>query len=303
MNNNSVGIVTGGRGGLYSLIGQQLSNLLDNRCGANPFRLVVMLGVGSRGNLDDIRNLRRTDIGLVQSDVLESLPPDERKRLYGDIRYIAPLHHEVIQILASGSINSFADLAGKRVNIDAPGSGTQVTARTLFRELNVTPQLDESPNGLAVRKLLAGDVDAVIFVAGHGVSLFREVQVKDVLSSGLHFVPLPHALDVLAKTYTPDVLSHDDYNDLIRPGETVETWAAQAVMAVYGWGPGAKDRYQPLQNFVNLFFAAIPRLGGPGYRGMWCEVDVASSVPGWRRFDVAEDWLKAHAGAPTKPCG
>jgi TRAP transporter TAXI family solute receptor len=307
LNANIVGIMTGGRGGMYSRMGADLSALLDDRSNTTPFRVLVMLGRGSLANIDDVQNVRGVDVALVQSDVLASLSPQDYQMLRGRMRYIAALHGEDIHILAGEGINSLQDLEGKRVNVDVPGSGSNLTGHTLFARLGIHPAFDESATTQARAKLLNHELDAMVFVVGKPAAAFTEIQLGDALKAHLHFLPVPEDAPGL-EIYKQATLTAADYPSLIRPGDSVPTRKVQAVMAVFAWdaaraqNPAAQLRYAVVKNFVDKFFASAAKLHDPGYAPTWCEVDLAASVPGWDRFEAASEWLAAHKGAETRIC-
>ena len=95
-------------------------------------------------NITDLLYLRGIDVGIVQSDVLgfirkENLHPNIEQR----IRYVTKLYNEEVHILAGKDIGQLADLAGKKVNVDVAGSGTAMTASTLFDTLGVDDRADQ----------------------------------------------------------------------------------------------------------------------------------------------------------------
>src|SRR4051812_50187065 len=77
-----------------------------------------------------------TQLGIVQSDVLDfiaSFSEDQELRSTAAwMRMVFPLYAEEVHLLARPEIVKLADLAGKRVAIGAPNSGTLVTATLLL---------------------------------------------------------------------------------------------------------------------------------------------------------------------------
>src|SRR3546814_2871702 len=67
----------------------------------------------------------------------------EGKGKVEDLRLIATLYPETIHIVArkDAGIESVADLKGKRVSLDEPGSGTIVDARIVLRSEEHTSEL------------------------------------------------------------------------------------------------------------------------------------------------------------------
>jgi hypothetical protein len=80
----------------------------------------------------------------------------------------------------------------------------------------------------------------------------------------------------------------------------VETVAVSLILAVYNW-PEKTDRYAKVARFVDAFFTKLPEFQKPPRHPKWTEVNLAASVPGWRRFKAAQDWLDRAAAAPSSP--
>jgi uncharacterized protein len=283
INGGTVGIVSGGINGTYIRIAAELAAVLDN---GDTLRVLPLVGKGSVQNIADILFLRGIDIGIVQSDVLAYI---KRERLYPSvdksIQYIAKLYNEEVHILAGKGIGRIGDLAGKKVNFDVPNSGTAMTASLIFERLKTPIEPVYDDQALALDKLRRGEIAALVYVAGKPASLFRDTRAEE----GLHLLAVP--LDpALLDTYLPSQISHADYPTLVPEGETVETVAVGAVMAVYNWAPGS-DRYRKVAHFVTAFFEQFPALLEPSRHPKWREVNLAAQVPDWTRFAPAEDWL------------
>jgi uncharacterized protein len=284
INAGTVGIVSGGINGTYIRIAAELASVLDN---GDTLRVLPLVGKGSVQNIADILFLKGVDIGIVQSDVLAYI---KRERLYPgadkSIQYITKLYNEEIHILAGKGIASIADLGGKKVNFDVANSGTAITASLIFERLKTPIEPVYNDQALALDKLRRGEIAALVYVAGKPASLFRDAKAEE----GLHLLALP--LDpALLETYLPSQISHADYPALVPEGNTVDTVAVGAVMAVYNWAPGS-DRYRKVARFVDAFFEQFPALLEPSRHPKWKEVNLAAQVPDWTRFAPAENWLR-----------
>jgi len=284
INAGTVGIVSGGINGTYIRIAAELAAVLDN---GDTLRVLPLVGKGSVQNIADILFLKGVDIGIVQSDVLAYV---KRERLYPDadksIQYITKLYNEEVHILADKGIARIADLGGKKVNFDVANSGTAMTASLIFERLKTPIEPVYNDQALALDKLRRGEIAALVYVAGKPAPLFRDVRAEE----GLHLLALP--LDpALLETYLPSQISHADYPALVPEGDTVDTVAVGAVMAVYNWAPGS-DRYRKVARFVDAFFEQFPALLEPSRHPKWKEVNLAAQVPDWTRFGPAENWLR-----------
>lgn len=303
LNQNVVGIVTGSPSGKYMPLGADLARLFDDRRN-QTLRIVVSVGYGSVQNIDDLLNLRGVDFAIVQGDVLDAFRRDKAvaDRLRQQMRFVTRLHREEIHILARGGAQNVAALDGKRVSIGASGSGTQITARNLFERLGVRPKFVETGPEEAREDLLAGRIDAMVFVVGRGASVFLGLTAKAAYDAKLAFVPFADGEGDF-EPYEPSVLASTDYPALIQQGSSVPVRAVPSVLAVFAWDP-KKPRYKPVRNFVETFFTRIGDLARrPGtQRELWCQVDLKAPVGGWERFSAADEWLKRNPAAATRAC-
>jgi TRAP transporter TAXI family solute receptor len=311
-----IGIMTGAPGGTYIQLGSDLSRLVQTATG-DAIRVIVMEGRGSVGNLQDLVFLRYTDLALVQSDVLASIEaedPDDYAFLKERLRFVARFHPEIVHVLARGGpLHDAKELDGKRVAIGAAGSGTQITAPTVFAALGIRPQYVPMGQDQALADLLsdAPTIDAMVYVAGRGSSLFTRISpemARRIQDKAVYFVPFPEAPSA-DKSYVPSEISSSDYPNFVEPGASLPVWSVPAVLAVYNWDPAKggmqRDRYRRLADFIDAFFDNRARLddGPGGFNENWCAMDLADDVGGWTRFSAAQDWLDRNAGAATAICG
>jgi hypothetical protein len=76
----------------------------------------------------------------------------------------------------------------------------------------------------------------------------------------------------------------------------VETVAVSAVLIAYNW-PTENDRYRRVKKFVEALFTKFDQFLEPSRHPKWRSVNLASTLPGWNRFDIAE--TLALTQAPT----
>lgn len=290
-----LGIISGGLSGTYIRIATHVASVFAAR--VPDMRILPIVGKGSLQNISDILNVRDVDIGIVQSDVLSFLR--QKASLAGlesNIGYLAKLYDEEVHVLARQEIANAADLTGKKVSVDARGSGTALTASVMFDALGVQPQIINDDPETALAKLKRGEIDALVYVTGKPARLFT-----DAGGSGLHLLALP-LNSTLLQTYLPSRFEHADYPGLVPEGANVETVAVGAVMAVYNWAPGT-ERYTRLSRFVDGFFDNLAVLQAPPHHPKWKQVSLTAQVPGWMRFRAAQLWLQRHGSAPPDAGG
>lgn len=289
MNAGTVGIVSGGVAGTYIRIAADLSAVLDD---GDNLRVLAMIGKGSVQNIADVLYLRGVDIGIVQSDVLayirrENLFPGVERR----INFITKLYNEEFHLLARSDISQVSDLAGKKVNFDNRGSGTFITSTVVFDSLGVAVEPTFYDQGLALERLKAGEIAAMVYVAGKPATLFRDIAGAE----NLRLLPVP-ATPKLLENYLPSQFTAADYPRLVQPGQDIETIAVGAVMAVFSWEPN-NPRYHKVARFIDAFFSRFEEFQKAPRHPKWQEVSLTAQVPGWKRYQHAEDWLRRTAAA------
>lgn len=282
----TIGIMGGEIDGTFMRIATDLTSVLNS----DEMRVVPIVGKGSLQNLGDLLNLPGVDLALIASDVLAfaqttNLYPGKLSK----IQYICKLYDNDIHVCARPEIQTLTDLQGKPVNIDVDGSGTNLSARAIFKTLGIAPELHTEEPTIAQAKLRLGEIAANVYSAGKPVRLFT----SQPAGTGLHFVAIPSNAE-LEKTYLPGGLfTHADYPTLIPADETVETVGVGVALAVFGWQPGVV-RYRNLVTFVDTFFTRFPELLKPPHHPKWHDVNLAAAQPGWVRFPPAAAWLAAH---------
>lgn len=282
-NQGVIAIITGSINGTYIRIASDMAAVLDD---SKRLRILPVIGKGSVQNITDLLYLRGIDVAIVQSDVLDFI---RKQNLYPTIdqriRYVTKLYNEEVHILAGKGTARLADLAGKKVNIDNAGSGTAITASTLFDALGVQVEATNFDQALALDKLRNGEIAAMVYVAGKPAGLFHSIEP----GSGLHFLSVPLTADLM-RIYLPSSLTNADYPTLVDASHPADTVSVGAVMAVYNWDRDS-DRYRRTAGFVSAFFDNFADFLKPPRHPKWQEVNLAADLPGWTRFPAAQEWL------------
>jgi branched-chain amino acid transport system substrate-binding protein len=305
LNANTVSLMTGSFGSTYAQMGADLASVLDN---GTSLRILPVMGRGSVQAVADILLLRGVDAGIVRKDTLAYL---DRKDFAKDIRnqfvYVAKMFNEEMHVLAPKTITSVRDLDGKTVVVDLPDSSTFVTAINVFDRLGIRPHLIYQEPRLAVDMLRKGEVDAIVAIEGKPVQWLNQITDRN-----LHLVPVDYAKP-LQEEYLPSKLASADYPNLIAEGGSIETVAAEAVLASYNWAPNS-DRYRRLALLVDTMFDKVAQLQRPPFHPKWKELAPRATVAGWTRFKASQEWLDrnmplaagsavsaASGAAPTPP--
>ncbi|MCA1491792.1 TAXI family TRAP transporter solute-binding subunit [Sinorhizobium alkalisoli] len=187
-------IGTGGTAGTYYPIGGLIANAISNppgsracedggSCGVPGLVATAVASNGSVGNINAVMG-GSLESGFSQSDVAtwaqtgtgmwEGQAPAEK------LRVIANLYPESLHLVASAEsgIESVADLKGKRVSLDEPGSGTLVDARIVLEgfglsEADITPEYLKPDQ--AADRMRDGAMDAFFFVGGYPAGAIAEL--------------------------------------------------------------------------------------------------------------------------------
>jgi uncharacterized protein len=286
-----VEVIAGGVDATSSRMMTDLATVLDD---GSTRRVVTVIGKGSLQNLLDLKTLRGVDVAIVQTDVLDY---SRAQRLVpggeGAISYVAKLYSEEFHLLAGPEISSVADLAGKKVNFGPPGDGTAVTGPRLFEVLKIKVETTAYESALAFERLKSGGIAALAYVGGKPVASFAALRAQQ----GLHFVAIPLNA-AIAAAYAPARLTAEDYPELVKAQEPVETIAVGTAMLVANLAPGS-ERARDVASFVDAFFTQFSKLQDPPHHPKWREVNLAADLPGWKRYPPADVWLKRNAAAPV----
>ncbi len=201
---------------------------------------------------------------------------------------VFPLYLEEVHVIAHRALKNFNDLQGKTVVVGPMGSGSWLTSLNLFGITGVKPDkmLRLSPEEGLV-SVLTAKADAMIFVAGKPVKLFRNLEelktLKDYASllGTVHFLPLND--ERMLKEYTPSVITAADYDFVER---SVPTLAVTALLISYNFydieGAYAEARCKDLKAFgasLRHHMDALRKSGHP----KWQEVDLDADIGFWRR--------------------
>ena len=200
-------IGTGGTAYTYYPVGGMIANAISKppgsrecgdggSCGVDN---LIASAVSSRGSVDNINaidsGLRNS--GFAQSDVAywayTGTGTMEGKEPMENLRAISALFPEHIHLVAKADsgIESVADLKGKAVSLDEPGSGTYVDSLLILEAngLSIDDVTAEELKGGAAAEALRNDkIDAFFVVAGYPTGAITElasaIDIKLVPISG-----------------------------------------------------------------------------------------------------------------------
>ena len=210
-------IGTGGTAGTYYPVGGMIANAVSQ-----PGKIVVT-AQASNGSVANVNGIAggAMESGFSQSDVATWAQKGtglyEGKPNVPGLRLIANLYPESVHVVVrkGSGIKGVADLRGKRVALDEPGSGTLVNARAILaayglKESDIKPEYIK-PNQ-AGDKMKDGSLDAFFFTGGAPAGAIAELASA---GSGIELLPIDGAqAEALRKSspfFSPDNIAADTY--------------------------------------------------------------------------------------------
>lgn len=274
---------------------RMIDDLVDVMADDGQLRVLPIKGRGTAHNLADLLYLNGIDLGVLQADALAH---ERQRNLFPDLvdklRYIVKWADADVHLLVRGDILSIKDLRDKPVNFGPPGSGSEITAASLFNRHRIPVVQTSFGHTEALARLKAGEIAGMLHVAPRPVPLFHDVEVRD----GLRFLSLPTPDE--DDPYEPAAFTVDDYPALVFGEQAVETWSVPSILATYNW-PAGNDRYGPIANFVRRFLDRVDALQAPPRHASWQSLDPGFDFEGWRRHPVVDEYLRQRRTADTSP--
>jgi TRAP transporter TAXI family solute receptor len=158
---------SGQPGGVYFPLALSIARVVQKDY---PYiEIEVVTGKGSSENINRLMQ-EEADLAIIQNDS----PGDV------SIRTVAPLYREVLHFLVrrDRGINKFKDIVGRRVAIGPSDSGTELLVKRLLEHYGILQKEIVAVNtgmGEAADKILAGEIDAMLVVAGLKAAICQRV--------------------------------------------------------------------------------------------------------------------------------
>jgi uncharacterized protein len=212
-------IGTGGTAGTYYPVGGMIANAISN-----PPAL-VSTAVATNGSVANVNGIvgGNMESGFSQADVaywaFSGTGSFEGKPKIEELRTIANLYPESVHIVVKkGVAKTVADLKGKRVSLDEPGSGTLINAKAILAaygisEKDIKPEYVK-PNQ-AADKLKDGSIDAFFITGGYPLAAVSELVTA---TGGVEILsiagPEADALMKAAPFFAVDEIPANTYKDI-----------------------------------------------------------------------------------------
>ncbi|EFI41656.1 TRAP transporter solute receptor, TAXI family [Peptoniphilus sp. oral taxon 386 str. F0131] len=273
--NTFLSIATGGTGGTYYPLGGALATIINN---ANIGLQANAQATGA--SVENIKLIHNGDaeIAFIQNDTsyyavngIELFAEDTEK--YDDLRALACLYPEVVQIVASDSsgIQTIDDLKGKKVAVGAPGSGVEVNARQVLEAHGISyddlAKVDYLSFAEATDQIKNGQIDATFIVAAIPSSSVTELAT----THDVHLVPIAEEVaNKLIEKYPYYTYKEVDATEYRNQGDKVPSVVVQAMLVV-NQSMSEENAY----NITKAMFENLDVLGESHARGKDVSLETA----------------------------
>lgn len=294
INRWTIGLAAGRIEGAPLRLAAELAQALDD---GDNLRVMPIVTRGPFDNFQDLLHLRGIDLAIVYGDTLDHFKNKEKiAGVENRVVYIANLFPAEVQILVRPEINSLKDLEGKVVNFNTAGTAAAFTGPIVFDKLGVKIDAKFMPHREALEKMKAGtEVAATFWVTSKPIPQIANPQWP----AGFKLLPVPYE-KALEEFYLPATLENADYPKLVPQGQKISTIAVPQVLAAYNWAADT-DRAHRLSRMINRMFERWGELQKPPNDPKWKDVNLASTVPGWRRYPLMQMKLDEIAGKTPPP--
>jgi TRAP transporter TAXI family solute receptor len=282
-----LGLIAGAAAASETMLAADMASLFPT---SEQLRVLPMLGDTGAGNLAALLEDPRVDLAFVSTDALAAEVAND-KSLSEKLELVARLSPQEVHVLARADIGSVSDLSGRLVNLGPAGSASAATAAALFAALGLKVEASNLDATSAIERLKQGTISAMVLVGGKPSPLISAIPAN----AGIHLLPISFGPS-LETAYLPTRLEAGDYPNLIKAGSEVATVATGMVLlaARSKADPGSPER---VARFVGAVFPRFAELQAQGRHPKWREVNLAASLPGFKRNRAAEAWL---AGQPVE---
>ena len=168
-------IGTGGQTGVYYVVGQSICRLVNRETSEHGLRCTAPSTGGSIANINAIKAGDMT-MGVAQSDWqfhAYNGSSDYEGDAFPELRAVFAVHPEPFTVVAraDSGVTTFEELAGKRVNVGNPGSGSRGTFEVVLdaKGMSMSDFALASELRPAEQSAALGDnqVDAISYTVGH----------------------------------------------------------------------------------------------------------------------------------------
>ena len=273
-------IVTAAERGTYIQIGRDLARLVAQPAG------IALEAVPSKGSSENVRRLRLEPgvrLALVQSDVVQAFMDEARSgnsdalQMIKPLRVVMPLYDEEIYFVtrADSPLTAVHEIRDKRINIGPVGSGTALTATTLYRQMFGTAIDERNASTLSNEDALLqlatdSSIDVAVIVTGQPAKIFSDMrpearQFIKLLRLDAQAAPSQGAMG----TYAATNIRASSYPNWL--SEDVPALTTKAMLVTYDYQSSAVQN--TLTRFARSLCTNFERLKADGH-AKWQEVSL-----------------------------
>jgi hypothetical protein len=302
-------IVTASERGTYIQIGRDLAKLVAAPADMN---LEVLPSKGSAENIQRLRFEQGVKFALVQSDVYQAFMDQAAVgnkaagRMIRPLRVILPLYNEEIYFVtrAESPLNYIHEIKDKKINVGPVGSGTALSATTIYRLMFGVPLPENNASYLsneeALIKLTSDkSLDVVIIVAGQPAKLFTEMkpEAREFIKM-LRLDEKAQETTRATRTYFPATIRKSSYPSWL--AEDVPTLTVKAFLVTYDYN--LQMTQSSLVRFAEALCLNYENLQGHGHP-KWMEVkmELPPLGKGWKYYPPMERVLRSCAANHATP--
>lgn len=213
-----VTVATGPTSGVYYPIGGAFSSIIQNDLG---FRSSAQSTGASVENINLILN-GQAELAITMADAVTqaylAFGAFEDQEPKEELRGLMSLYPNYVQLvtLESSGIETFYDLAGKRVGVGAPNSGVELNARLMFEAHGMTYddiRADYLNYGEAVDQMRNGMIDAAFVTSGipnatvMDLGTTNDIRIIPIEGEGMAY------LQEFYPFFTPNIIPAGTYNN------------------------------------------------------------------------------------------
>jgi uncharacterized protein len=285
-----LGLIAGTAAASETMLAADMASLFPRN---GQLRVLPMLGDSGAGNLAALLANPDIDLAFVSTDALAGEAAKD-KTLGEKLELVARLAPQEVHLLARTDVGGLSDLSGKPVNFGPAGSASAATAAALFAALGLKVEPLDLDATAAIERLEQGTISAVVLVGGKPSPLIAAIPAN----AGIHLLPVPFGPQV-ATDYLPTRLEAGDYPNLIRPDAQVATLATGMVLLAKS--KADRRSFERVAGFVGNLFPRFAELQAQGRHPKWREINLAASLPGFKRNRAAQAWLAAQPVEGARP--
>ncbi|MCG6111229.1 MAG: TAXI family TRAP transporter solute-binding subunit [Paracoccus sp.] len=292
-------IGTGGQTGVYYVVGQSICRLVNRDTATTGLRCTAPATGGSIDNINQIKSGGMT-MGVAQSDWqfhAYNGSSDYEGDAFEDLRAVFAVHPEPFTVVAraDSGVETFTDLAGKRVNVGNPGSGSRGTFEVVLDAMGMSMSDFALSSELrpAEQSAALGDnqVDAISYTVGHPNGSIQEatstVDARLVDVSGPEIDALVEANPFYSKVTIPGGMyaGNDEDTETFGVKATFVTSAAIPEETVYQVVKAVFDNFDRFKGLHPAFATLTPE-------EMIADGNSAPLHPGAERYYREQGWVE-----------